>query len=152
MRLYRPHIPLKIRVTVAERQLRERDPSVYGYVIPGNKTAGNRLRVLLPWLARTFGCEVSELRLDHDPALGARPRKGMTYTSPYVPDANSPEHLSYRPHGPEFEGSHLIKTNTRGDHGQHPDRVLIKKNRRIENPKPKRKFKWASRKFERKKA
>jgi hypothetical protein len=140
-RLYRPHIPLKIRVVVAERQLRELDPSVYGYVIPGKKTAGNRLLVLLPWLAKTFGCDVSELRLDHDPPLGARDevRRHKSKKTQYIPDANDPDHLFYRPHGPEHTGSHLIKTNVRGDHGQHPDRVLIKKARRLErNPKPKR--------------
>jgi hypothetical protein len=157
-RLFRPHIPLKVRCKVAERQLRERDPEKYGYVVPGKKTAGNRLRVLLPWLAKTFGCEVSELRLDHDPPLAAR---RVRFGRKYIPDANDPAHLAYRPHGPEHAGSHLIKTNVRGDHGQHPDRVLIKKARRLERgPKPKRptsfsraklrsqKQKWPKRKFE----
>lgn len=76
----------------------------------------------------------------------------------YEPDANDPDHLFYRPHGPEFDGSHLIKTNVRGDHGQHPDRVLIKKQKRLERgPRPKRqpgfkkakapKTKWPSRPF-----
>jgi hypothetical protein len=109
---------------------------------------------LLTHLAKQIGCRVDELRLDHDPALGARAKSVWSTTGKthYIPEANSPQHLAYRPHGPEHAGSHLIKTNVRGDHGQHPDRVLIKKQRRIENPKPKRKFKWASRKFERKKA
>lgn len=50
----------------------------------------------------------------------------------YSPDANDARYLEYLPHGPEFDGSHLIKTNIRGRHGQHPDRVLIKKARRHE--------------------
>ena len=91
------------------------------------------------------------MRLDHDPPLAARPkhRRGLGKRTYYIPDANDPNHLFYRPHGAQFAGSHLIKTNVRGDHGQHPDRVLIKKNRRIERgPKPKRGPKIKSRGFE----
>ena len=51
-----------------------------------------------------------------------RTRAGKTL---YSPDANDPEHLVYR-----TAHAHLIKTNVRGEHGQHPDRVLIKKERR----------------------
>lgn len=133
-RLYRPHIPLRVRCKVAERQLRERDPVKVGYATSGKKTAGSRLQILLPWLAKTFGCEVSELRLDHDPPLAARPRirLGLGRKTRYQPDANDPVYLEYRPHGPEHARSHLIKTNVRGDHGQHPDRVLIKKARKLE--------------------
>lgn len=112
---------------------------------------GCRLDFLLRLLAKQIGCDLSDLRLDHDPPLAARPkeRRGLGKKTYYVPDANDPDHLFYRPHGPEFEGSHLIKTNVRGDHGQHPDRVLIKKQRRIERgPKPKRGPKIRSRGFE----
>lgn len=142
-RLYRPHIPLDIRVIVAARQIRKIDPTdpcLYGLGLqyardfPGDPTVkfGKKLAILLRQLAKLLGCEVSDLRLDHDPALGARPRhrRGLNPRTFYTPDANDPEHLLYRPHGPEFDGSHLIKTNVRGDHGQHPDRVLIKKERR----------------------
>lgn len=147
-RLFRPHVPLSVRCEVAERQLRQLDPRKLGYFVRPPKTAGNRLKVLLPWLAGCLGCEVSELRLDHDPALGARSvgqRKGKTF---YIPDANSPDHLAYRPHGAQHAGSHDVKTRIRGDHGQHPDRVLIKKARRAEAAKsgkpPKRKIKIPS--------
>jgi hypothetical protein len=79
-----------------------------------------------------LGCNRHDLRLDHDPPLAARPRfrRGLGKKTYYQPPANDPDHLVYRPHGPEFEGSHLIKTNVRGDHGQFPDRVLIKRENR----------------------
>lgn len=149
-RLFRPHIPLSIKVQVAFRQL-------LGFTDPfpmsrrDGETLAAMLARLLVELARHLGCEVSDLRLDHDPPLAARPkeRRGLGRKTHYVPDANDPDHLFYRPHGPEFEGSHLIKTLVRGDHGQHPDRVLIKKQRRIERgPKPKRGPKIRSRGFE----
>lgn len=131
-KLYRPYISLRIRVQVAERQLRDMDQVKGEIGIAGPRTSGNRLRTLLPWLARILGCDAADLRLDHDPALGARPRRGEGKRTVYTPAANDPDHLFYRPHGPEHAGSHLIKTNVRGDHGQHPDRVLIKKQRRLE--------------------
>lgn len=132
-RLYRPTIPLSVRCEVAERQLRARglelDEKLF---FPKNLT--ERLQWLRESLALVLGCDVKELRLDHDPPLGARPRRrcGLGRKTYYTPDANDPDYLFYRPHGPEHEGSHLVKTNVRGDHGQHPDRVLIKKERRRE--------------------
>lgn len=124
-RLYRPHIPLRIRVQVAERQLKQA-----GIAPISTEKLSTFLFLALDALARHIGCERQELRLDHDPALGARPKTGEGKRTRYTPDANDPDALRYRPHGPEFEASHLIKTNIRGDHGQHPDRVLIKKERR----------------------
>jgi hypothetical protein len=151
-RLYRPHIPLAVRVQVAERQAKEQPTLRFGayWYVRNNLTFRHRLDCLLEILAQRFRCEMSDLRLDHDPPLGARQR--LQYSSVvkpiYIPHANDPEHLKYRPHGPQFDGSHLIKTNVRGDHGQHPDRVLIKKQRRIERgPKPKRGPKIQSRGF-----
>ncbi len=95
---------------------------------------GAFLQTLLERLAALLGCEVRDLRLDHDPALGARAKvfdkRGKHID--YDPPANDVAHLIYRPHGAEFVGSHHIKTNVRGEHGQHPDRVLIKKQRRLE--------------------
>ena len=176
-RLYRPTIPVEIKCRVALRQLGEaeidnvieanRPRRDAGYMVgvvglaPG-RSLGRLLDDLLEQLAEKLRCKVEDLRLDHDPPLAARPqeRRGLGRKTYYVPDANDPEHLFYRPHGPQFEGSHLIKTNVRGDHGQHPDRVLIKKMRRIERgPRPKRqpgfkkknpkapKRKWPSRPF-----
>lgn len=126
-RLYRPHIPLSVRCEVSERQL-----SKWFINVPFHKVLSKRLALLLDLLAAKIGCTVKDLRLDHDPPLAARPRrrKGLGRKTYYIPDANDPDHLFYRPHGPEFEGSHLIKTNVRGDHGQFPDRVLIKRERR----------------------
>lgn len=158
-RLYRPHIPLSVRVKVAERQAAAKPNEGWRfYVATGwnpKMHFGKRLKVLLEVLAQQFRCTVANLRLDHDPALGARPkhRRGLGKKTYYVPDANDPDHLFYRPHGPEFDGSHLIKTNVRGDHGQHPDRVLIKKQRRIERgPKPRRAPKMQGRGFSNKSA
>lgn len=143
-RLFRPYIPLSVKVQVAERQVSEIEKleDVYGSTFQ-NWTLRHRLDVLMEHLAKSFKCEMKDLRLDHDPPLAARPkeRRGLGRKTYYIPDANDPDHLFYRPHGAQFEGSHLIKTLVRGDHGQHPDRVLIKKMRRLERgPKPKKTF------------
>lgn len=147
-RLYRPHIPLAIRVQVAGRQLSERGLHLRVEAIKvATDTCGEQLAILLLLLSNTIGCKPADLRLDHDPALAARPkeRRGLSSKTFYTPDANDPDHLFYRPHGPEHAGSHLIKTNVRGDNGQHPDRVLIKKQRRLEQgPKPKRQSQFSS--------
>lgn len=161
-RLYRPHIPLGVRCIVALRQLNGA-PTVNFYGVRSDeiwlknnrRAVGKGLRGLLDQLAKKFGCDVSDLRLDHDPPLGARPkeRRGLSKKTYYVPDANDPDHLVYRPHGPEFAGSHLIKTNVRGEHGQHPDRVLIKRQKRRERAeelgrqKPKAKMRAPKRKL-----
>lgn len=137
-RLLRPAIPLEVRCRVAMRQLGEMWPDD---VIAANKRGvGKLLRVLLGKLAETLGAEA--LHLDHDPALGAREKvfKNGEHVG-YRPAANDPEHLIYRD-----AAAHRVKTNVRGEHGQHPDRVLIKKQRRRERPtSPKRKTAWKSR-------
>lgn len=56
---------------------------------------GVRLQVALRQLAGLLGCEVKDLRLDHDPALVLRPLN--TRKTDTVPPANSPAHLSYLP-------------------------------------------------------
>lgn len=156
-RIYRPHIPLSVRVQVATRDLARLNP--YAWVSPDQADC-HRLAKLLWALAEVIGCTVKDLRLDHDPPLAARPRRGVGKKTRYTPAANEPTCLNYRPHGPQFEGSHLIKTNTRGDGAQYPDRVLIKRERnrregkkgrakkRHTNPSS-RKFKksWPSRPF-----
>lgn len=136
MKLYRPHIPLGVRCMVAERQLEAAVGALptneFGVIFrddPKSKLKP-RLGTVLFHLARIFECDVSDIRLDHDPPLGARRRRGEGKNTVYTPAANDPDHLRYRPHGPQFDGSHLIKTNVRGDHGQYPDRVLIKRERR----------------------
>lgn len=122
-RLFRPHIPLEVRCRVVLRQLGE---MFVGDVIAYNikrRTLGallaNRLRDLAVLVA------AEKFHLDHDPPLGARQRKGEGKNTKYFPDANDPSHLIYRE-----KHAHHIKTNVRGDGAQHPDRVLIKRERR----------------------
>jgi hypothetical protein len=126
---------------------------------PDEVIGGTRgsLRVLLDdqleKLAALLDCEVKDLRLDHDPALATRVRWKSGKKTLYSPDANSPDHLIYRE-----KHDHHIKTNVRGEHGQHPDRVLIKRERRRQKKedaphfrspfnKSEQKRKWASRPF-----
>lgn len=128
-RLLRPHIPLDVRCRVVLRQLGEMWPEVvlaHWRKEPGG--LGAFLKHELRELAEVLHCEVGALHLDHDPALGAREKvfsRGEHIG--YKPDANDPEHLYYRE-----AVAHRLKTNVRGEHGQHPDRVLIKKQRRLE--------------------
>lgn len=142
-RLLRPHIPLEVRCRVVLRQLGEMWPDLT--IADFRHTPGGHgllLAAKLSALAYDLGCNFSDLHLDHDPALGAREkvfRKGEHVG--YRPDANDPEHLFYRE-----KAAHRIKTNVRGLHGQHPDRVLIKRQRRRETPKKMRRpVKWPSR-------
>ena len=89
-----------------------------------------------------FGDQV--VHLDHHPALAAREKvfRNGEHVG-YIPAANDPDYLLYRE-----EAEHRLKTNVRGDGAQHPDRVLIKKQRRLERgPKPKRGPKIRSRGF-----
>lgn len=130
MRLHRPYIPRETRLRVALRQLGEFWPEDRIVLARKRGEVGLALRLCLGQLAELLGCAVEDLDLDHDPPLGAR-EKRFTRSEPcgyvYVPGANDPEFLFYR-----VRVAHKIKTNVRGEHGQHPDRVLIKKNRRLE--------------------
>lgn len=137
--LYRPHIPYEVRCRVALRQLG-------GYNIDAkieseHPAAGGLgyeklLRtVLLPSLVARLGCTVSDLRLDHNPALGLRRKRrtGQTVMRggvlidvvKYTPDANDPDALIYRD-----DHAHHIKTNVRGDGAQFSDTALMKRERR----------------------
>jgi hypothetical protein len=135
MRLPRPYIPLAVRVLVAERQFYQTFkiiPAFYG-------TQAQRLKDLLKDLFPDGPVE-----LDHDPPLAVRKKIHNRHGEiiGYDPPANSVDHLIYRK-----ASDHRIKTYTRGEGAQYPDRVLIKKIRRIEHPKPKKKYKWPSRSF-----
>jgi len=134
-RLYRPHVPILIKCTVAARQLAWNDPDLLFRL--HRRNLARLLERLLADLAKGFGCEVADLRLDHQPPLALRPqeRRGLSRRVFYVPDANDPEHLIYRPHGAHFEGSHDVKTRIRGEHGQFSDIALIKRDRRRERKK-----------------
>lgn len=158
-RLYRPHIPLSVRIKVVARQLGQLGLSEL--VQTTNKTTGTwgeELHILLSHFAAASGYTLKDLRLDHDPALGTRRRWGEGTDTIYFPDANDPGHLNYRPHGTEFDGSHDVKTRIRGDNGQYSDLMLIKRERRrqkkaaptsesgVKTRMPKRK--WAKRKLQ----
>lgn len=137
-RLYRPHIPLSVRIKVVARQLGQRGLSEL--VQTTNKTTGTwgeELHILLSHFAAASGCTLKDLRLDHDPALGVRRRAGEGKETVYDPPANHPWFLNYRPHGTEFEGSHDVKTRIRGDNGQYSDLMLIKRQKRREEKRPK---------------
>jgi hypothetical protein len=149
-RLYRPHVPVEVRCRVLMRQIGTMFPDdlIAAYrpdftVAPVHRrTYGKLFRMLIEHLAETLNCKVADLRLDHDPALAARPRVALRNgRMAYNPDANDPEHLIYRE-----KHDHHIKTNVRGDGAQYPDRVLIKRERKRRAPaRVKAKRKWASR-------
>lgn len=149
-RLLRPHIPLETRCRVVIRQLGELWPEERldaVRAIKGSRSYAKTLSYLLDVLSELLGCPARDLALDHDPALGAREKvfNAAGDHIGYVPAANDPEHLIYRE-----KHAHHIKTQIRGDGAQRPDRVLIKRNRKLEqkpNMKPKRKQKIPSRPF-----
>jgi len=143
-RLYRPPIPLEVKCRVLLRQL--------GEIFPDRVIDDNRFRPddaymkgigvfvprglgalharLMDRFAELIGCKPEDLRLDHDPALGLREKTGEGKRTVYKPAANDPEHLIYRPHGAEYEGSHDVKTRIRGERGQFSDVALMKRERR----------------------
>lgn len=152
-RLPRPYIPLAVRYRVALRQLGRAPDEIDEMVVdaedrtrrPRFRGVALRLKQALRALEAKFGCDLGELRLDHDPALENREKllllpDGSTTRSVivpkgaevicYFPDANDPDHLRYRPHGAEHEGSHDVKTRIRGDHGQLSDAALLRKEKR----------------------
>src|SRR5690349_15035700 len=132
-RLLRPHIPMAVRVRVAQRQLCD---LVHGGGYPGvyiapltrfkNESETAFLGRLLVSLRHYIKVDEDEpLHLDHTPALENRVkvfRDGKHVD--YDPPANDPEHLLYR-----GKASHQIKTNVRGDGAQYSDRALAKRER-----------------------
>lgn len=138
MKRPRPYIPIPVRLKVAERQVRRLGKSVDFFAT----TRSIRLKMLLIVLFNG-----STAHLDHDPPL--RARKFNPRTGRYTPDANDPDHLVYR----TAEG-HRLKTNVRGDGAQFPDRVLIKRERKLERKragKSRVKAKIPSRPFQKRK-
>jgi hypothetical protein len=139
VRLPRPHIPLSVRVETARRQFakkwgkRESDCYLFAGIKPKYE-----LKALLHFLF-----DDQPYHLDHDPPLAVRKKihNARGEIIGYDPAANDPDFLIYRK-----AVDHRIKTYTRGEGAQYPDRVLIKKIRRIEHPKPKRKYNWPKRK------
>lgn len=150
-RLLRPAIPFDVKLRVLCRQLGEMFVEDVVAMAEENRCLGTLVNEKLATLALLLKCDPLDMRLDHDPALGAREKvfKAGVHVG-YRPDANDPEHLIYR-----TEADHKRKTNLRGDGAQHPDRVLIKKQRRREREaeialglrKPKPKARIPSRPF-----
>lgn len=125
MKLHRPHIPIPVRIEVAQRQLRAFNAS--GEML--KRAHGEKLDVyldrLLTGLSLYFENLFQPLHLDHDPALTNRefnPR-----TKKYKPDANDPRFLIYR-----TKLDHDLKTRVRGDGAQLSDLALRRKFKRIE--------------------
>src|SRR5262245_561611 len=138
MAVLRPYIPLSVRVAVATRMAQQAD---YALVVDDILSTTEPLRrKLAQLLYLRFGDDA--VHLDHDPPLASRKvlKRGGVIVG-YRPAANDPDYLVYR-----VAENHRIKTNVRGEHGQYPDRVLIKKMRRLERPRQ-RKRKWPSRKM-----
>lgn len=141
-RLVRPLIPAAVKLAVVLRQLGMPQEIVVVFVAAAKRgrRLGAEIKAKLFVLACSLGCPADDLQLDHDPALENREKVFICNIHVgYEPAANDPEHLFYRPQSPEFAGSHKIKTLVRGDHGQHSDRALAAKNRKIaRNRDPKR--------------
>lgn len=155
MALYRPYIPLSVKVQVAERQVREAGSVFWPLYLSGTQAAEHlgepwsltrRLRVLLGDLF-PYG----NYQLDHDPALEQRPqRRGGLGRTKYTPDANDPEHLVYR-----TKAIHLMKTTGRKPGAEKTvtskgsDVWIAQKFRKLEGRnKPRRKQKIPSRPFQ----
>ena len=102
----------------------------FAKAVIARREGGKVLREILPLLAASLGADPGEsLHLDHNPALRTRPYnpRVKNVAARYTPNANDPEYLIYR-----TQHAHHIKTNVRGDGAQHPDRVLIKRERKRE--------------------
>ncbi len=144
MKIVRPHIPLAVRVAVAERQLTEATECVctneWGIPLntPGLKAPlRQRLDAALWHIARGFkpGAEPRKLELHHRPALENRMRRTVTklirgkarQVMIFSPDANDPAHLVYLLKDEE----HKIETYVRGQNGQLSDAGLRRKNKKL---------------------
>lgn len=130
-RVYRPYIPLAVRVQVAARQLRDDGWASFGGKVPlwlDDYTLSDkyRLHVLLNHL---FG--IQPVHLDHDPALVNR--RWNNRTKDYEPRANDPAHLVYR-----TKVDHDIKTRVRGIGAQHSDLGQRRKNKALARNREKR--------------
>ncbi|HEY6030441.1 MAG TPA: hypothetical protein VIU44_07760 [Gaiellaceae bacterium] len=145
-RLLRPPIDMKTKLRVLCRQIGEMFPDDVVAIAVEQRSLGVFVRDRLARLAALLRCDVADLHLDHDPALANREklvekisgsRQRVVIVPPgavvlrYYPDANDPEHLIYRIGG-KTGSAHDVKTRVRGEHGQHSDLALLRKNKRIE--------------------
>jgi hypothetical protein len=118
-RLPRPHIPIPVRVQVAERQLVEQG---WGVEL-GHKPTKQWLDTLLACL---FADE--KYHLDHDPALVNRVKwvNEAGEVDAYDPPANDPKHLIYR-----TAAEHKVKTYVRGEGALRSDAGQRRYNKRV---------------------
>lgn len=144
MKLHRPHIPLAIRVAVAERQAMASLPLACLPWGPPPESPRKRLAALLGAL---FGDQAVELH--HRPALVNRRHRLVRGEVVYSPPANDPEHLVYL-----LKGDHEIETRVRGvgalrsDLGERRYRKRLARNRapkKKARPWPKRLRSWPKR-------
>jgi hypothetical protein len=130
VKLPRPHVPLRVKIKVAEKQL-VRSKNVLGLIdacsegVRVEMARGPYLILLLSKLG------VGPWHLDHEPPLMLRRRRR---DGGYIPDANNPEFLIWR-----TKEDHRIKTFIRGDGAQLSDagkrRKEIKKRKKATRPK-----------------
>jgi hypothetical protein len=139
MKLWRPHVPISVKIRVAERQLASGGPDmVLGLIAACSEGVRKEMSATqyLPLLLSKLG--PGPWHLDHEPPLMLRQRKGERY----IPDANNPDYLIWR-----TKEAHRIKTFVRGDGAQLSDagkrRKEIRKRKRATRPKRK----WPSRPF-----
>ena len=107
-RLYRPYIPFSVRYEVLRRQLL--DAGMIGVAASFDRPDIPYQTRVKAMIYHLFGDE--PVRLDHDPALMLRERRGNKYN----PQSNDPRYLVYR----SAEG-HRVKTFIRGDGAQRSD-------------------------------
>lgn len=137
--LYRPPISDRVKLAVILRQLGEMWPELVMRNAIKSRTLGYTTRTKLDELAALLGVSASELRLDHNPALVNRRRRGEGKKTVYVPDANDPEYLIYR-----TRSDHDIKTRVRGDGAQLSDLAIVRKRKRKSRKMTKLKIKAVS--------
>lgn len=87
--------PLSVRLDVCHRQLQKMGKAT---IVFERETKKAQLAGLLRFIAHVLGCEVSDLRLDHDPALILRDYDPTVsdVAARYTPHAHDPNHLLYR--------------------------------------------------------
>lgn len=126
-KLPRTAIPVEVKCRVALRQLGYPIDLIDAAIRINKRSIGKFLAGLLPNLALALHCEVKELRLDHNPALGLREkiRNEAGDIIGYIPHEHSVDDLLYR-----SQHAHHIKTNVAGDGAQFSDTVLMKRERR----------------------
>lgn len=119
MKLFRPYIPVKVRLAVAERQF----ATLFG--APANPhpgvAGGKRLAALLGAL---FGA--TPYQLHHRPALCNRRRSARRGKVVYDPPANDPDHLVYL-----AKDVHGIETRVRGVGAARSDLGQLRYNKRV---------------------